>query len=305
MPSFHEKIPKYKQIGPWIGAIIILSILFWRIEPNPFFVALRHADLSIYLPLIVFFIILWFLLESQNLWALLKHFGHKVPFTDMLALRGVTYFLMLINFYLSAGGITYYLKRDQGIPLLRGASLMFFYTVITQLSLYIMTILGCIFLQESSSLINGIFWIAMIALVGYICGFIMFYVLPRKGVFEKVKDNPLLEIFAEASLKNYIILTLWRIVYYTTFIFLFYGAAKAFYMDIPIGVLAAYVPIILFLVGLPITPFGLGTVQAAMILFFKDYGSEATILAFGITYSASIALLRGILGLFYVGKLGK
>ena len=35
-------------------------------------------------------------------------------------------------------------------------------------------------------------------------------------------------------------------------------------------------------------------------LFFKDYGSEAMILAFGITYSAMVLILRSLIGLVFI-----
>ena len=76
-------------------------------------------------------------------------------------------------------------------------------------------------------------------------------------------------------------------------------------MDIPLITLTAVVPIILLIISLPVTPFGMGTSQAAMILFFKDYSSEANILAFGITYSTSILIFRGLLGLLYISKISK
>jgi hypothetical protein len=61
----------------------------------------------------------------------------------------------------------------------------------------------------------------------------------------------------------------------------------------------AYLPVILLIISIPISAFGLGTSQAAMLFLFKDYGSPAQIMAFSLTYSASIIVLRGIIGAYY------
>ncbi len=304
-PQTSGKSFSYKSIGSWIAAIIILVIIFCRIDLGQFFDALRHANIYFFLLLIAMFVIIWFLLEAQNLMALLTYFGHKTSYREMLNIRGVTYLFMSVNYYMGAGGMTYYLKLYKGIPLLRGAGLMFFYTVATQLSLFVMSAIGCLFIFKRSPILNWILLFSIVSLFAYAIGYSLFKYLPVKGILKKLKELAVLGTFSESTLKTNCHMVFWRILYYSTFILLYYGGVKAFHMNIPIKVLAAYVPVILLIIGLPITPFGLGTVQAAMLVFFKDYGSDANILAFGIAYSTSIVIARSILGLMYVGKVTK
>jgi uncharacterized membrane protein YbhN (UPF0104 family) len=55
--------------------------------------------------------------------------------------------------------------------------------------------------------------------------------------------------------------------------------------------------------GIPITPAGLGTQQAAMLYFFSSYGSEAAILAFALAFPVALTLARMPLGLLYIRDL--
>jgi hypothetical protein len=61
------------------------------------------------------------------------------------------------------------------------------------------------------------------------------------------------------------------------------------------------VPVILLVISIPVSAFGLGTSQAAMLILFRDYGTQAQILAFSLAYSASIVILRGAIGALYYG----
>jgi len=292
----------YKRLGPWVGAGIILAILFWRIDLQQFFEAMRQADIHIYLPLMMVFVLFWFLGESQNLAALFKYFNHRIPFGEVLTIRGVTYLLMTINYNLGLGGIALYLNRTHNIPLLRTTSLMLFYMLSETVSLSLMAALGCLFARESSRLLGNILLGCVCILLVCVAGILIFRLMPAKGILQKVKGIGLFKTFDEAGLRSYILLPFWRGLYFASFILFFYFAVKAFHMDIPLLILAAFVPIIFFVSNLPVTPSGLGTIQAAMLFFFKDYGSQANILAFSITYSTTLLLLRVPIGLCYLRK---
>ena len=87
-----------------------------------------------------------------------------------------------------------------------------------------------------------------------------------------------------------------------SFIVFFYFAFRAFNIVVPFLSLVALVPIVFFVANLPITPFGLGTMQAAMIFFFKSYTTEPNVLAMSIVYSTSLLFLRALLGLFFLPR---
>lgn len=289
-----------KRLFPWLVGAGILVYLIWRIEVNPLLDALSHADVALYLPVLIAFIVVNFLVDTQNMHALLKEPVESITFYDTMIIRGASYLLMIVDYTLGMGSVVYYLKKYKNLPIFQGTGLMLFLSYMTHISLLIMAIVGSVLAVDSHSA-----WLRQIAIL---CGItltiavmliVLYKVLPDKGFLIKIKQSVFVKIFVDSPARMYVVNTMYRCGFYFTFILFFYVAVKAFNMDIPFLALLAYVPVILLVISIPISAFGLGTSQAAMLFLFKDYGTPAQIMAFSLTYSASIILLRGMLGAFY------
>jgi len=294
-----RKTPLWKRCLPFIIAGCILGYLFWHIDYRQCLVALARADLLIYIPWLLAFIMITFFMDTQNLVALLKQFNYHLPFRDALSIRGSTYLIANIDYSLGLGALIYYLKRDLGIPVMRSTGLMVIFNAINQQSLVIMSIFGLLLFSPLNTVLQHFLWLC-IAIIVFDFVFIQaLKVLPSRGWIGKFKNFNIIKVFPEATWKSYGLLNFWRIVFYSMFIAFFYFALRAFHMNIPLVALIAYVPIILLIISLPIAPGGFGTAQAAMLYLFKDYGTNVNILAFGLTYSTSILVFRSLIGLYY------
>jgi hypothetical protein len=297
------KVPLWKRAIPFFIAGGIITYLFVHIDMRKFLAALLGADISLYIPWLIVFIVITFLLDTQNLSLVLKNFRHPIAFRSALNIRGGTYLLMTIDHTLGMGALVYYLKHELAIPVMRSTGVMLFFNTITQLTLAIMAIIGLVLVHPSSWPLKY-FFILSIGFVGLVFLFVAAVKrLPYRGYGSKIKGLSLVKVFHEASWRSYCSLILWRGVYYLVFIGFFYIAVRAFHMDIPLPILTAYVPIILLVISMPITPCGFGTAQAAMIYLLGDYGTIGNIMAFGLTYSTSILLLRSLIGLFFVNSI--
>ncbi len=296
---FLMNLKTWKRLLPLAVSAAILIYLFWYIDIRLCFNALMNADMAIYVPSVVVLIFATFLLDTQNLAATLKHFHYPLTWKNAFTLRGVTYLIMTIDYSVGLGVLIYYLKKHLGIPVMRSTGLMAFFNGITQKALVYMAIIGLIIMSPTSALLGNM----LIFFVGFaVLDFLLIVVLkkiPSRGLALKIKNMNLLKAFHEASWRTYGVLIFWRILYYALFVAFFYVAVRAFNMQIPLVTLIAYVPIILLVISLPIAPGGFGTAQAAMLILFKDYGTNMDIMAFGLTYTTSILVLRYLIGLFY------
>jgi len=297
-----NRINFFKKVLPWILGLGILGYLFYIVDTVRFMEALVHADIFMYVPFLVIFIIISYFIDAQNFYEMLKKFGHRISYSDMLGIRGVSYLLMVINFSLGLGGVAYYLKREHHISIPRAASLMLFYTLVTKYSIYFMTIAGCLMVPVMDRVLERVFILCLIIFAVNTAVVMAIRYMPEWGILKKFKKSEILSIYFDTSISNFLTMVMWRILYYSTFVLFFYVGVRAFNMQIPLIILTAYVPVILFIISLPITPFGMGTVQAAMLVFFRDYGSPEVILAFGISYSASIIIGRGLLGMIFIKR---
>lgn len=291
-----------KRTLPWLVGGAILGYLVWRIEIGPLLNALSRADVALYMPVLAIFILINFATDTQNLNALLQHSRTPIPFHDSMIIRGASYLLMIIDYTLGMGSIVYYLKKYKGVPVPSGTGAMLFLNYITHVSLLIMAIAGCLLAAATGALTNRLFTIAaaaIILLVLAVITILLMKMLPDKSFMKKIRQNSVMRIFIESPVRTYLLITLYRCGFYFTFTLFFYVAVRAFNMDIPFADCVAYVPVILLVISVPISAFGLGTSQAAMLLLFKDHGTPAQILAFSLTYSASIIIFRGIIGACY------
>jgi uncharacterized membrane protein YbhN (UPF0104 family) len=297
--SFLGTLKNWKRILPVAVSCAILIYLFWYIDIRLCLSALWHAHMTVYVSSVIVLILTTFLLDTQNLAATLKHFHYPISWKNAFILRGVTYLIMTIDYSMGMGVLIYYLKNHLCIPVMRSTGLMTFFNGITQKALVYMAIIGLIILSPTSGLLRNL----LIFFIGFALLDILFIVvlkrLPSRGLALKIKNLNLLRVFHEAPWRTYGVLIFWRIIYYSLFVIFFYIAVRAFDMQIPLVALIAYVPVILFVISLPIAPGGFGTAQATMLILFKNYGTNIDIMAFGLTYTTSILVLRYLIGLFF------
>ncbi|MDY6822555.1 MAG: lysylphosphatidylglycerol synthase domain-containing protein [Thermodesulfobacteriota bacterium] len=292
-----------KKIMPWAAAVILLSYLFYYIDIKAFLTALLKADPGAYFFWLITFGITAFVLDVQNLRYLFLKFNYDVPLRKLFNIRGVSYLAMIVNYTIGIGSISLFLKRDAGIPLFRSASILLVYNSATQNCLAFLTAVGFLFYQVPSTIADSVFIISIsIFSVSIVIISVLKY-LNGNGKLDRFTALEIVKVFYELPWKSYILITFWRCIYYLSFLVFFYFAVRAFNMDIPIAAIVVYVPMILLIISLPVAPFGLGTSQGAMILFFKDYGSESTIFAFSIAYSTSIIIVRGLIGLLFLSNI--
>jgi uncharacterized membrane protein YbhN (UPF0104 family) len=298
-------LTRYARVVKWLVALFVLVYLFNQVDTSKVLSAMALARMDLYLPLAMLFVILWFLIESQNLMFLFTLFGHEIPFRDMRIIRGSSYLLMIINYNLGLGAMAWYLKKRNNISLIRASSVMFFYYFVESVGITLFALGGCLLiLSDNPPLYSKIVWIAGCMGGSYIALFFMVRLIPRKGIFGRIRSNPLFEALHEATFSGFLQLAGLRVIYFAAFIVFFYFGLQCFDVHVPFSSLIGLVPVIFFIGNIPVTPFGIGTIQAAMLFFFKPFGAAEHILSFSVVYSATLLFLRAPIGLVYMGKSG-
>lgn len=285
----------WRRLAPWAVGILMLLGLVLVVDLNEVLDAMGKANLAVYLPLSMLFILIWLSIETLNLSSLLKRFGYTRPLSELAAVRAYTYLLMVLNYNLGVGGIALYLRSTVGVPLAEASSLMLFYMYAELVSLTAMCVVGAAIFGSG----HHVGTIALIALAFLVGSTILIYLYRRFGnhLPRGLGELSALASFRQASLATYANVIIGRGFYFLAFIVFFYLALPTFSVDVPFTALLVLVPAIFFIGNLPISAAGLGTMQAAMLFFFASYGSEANIAAFSIVYSGTLILLRLPLGL--------
>ena len=210
---------------------------------------------------------------------------------------------MIVNYGLGAGGIALYMKKFYGISLLRSTGMLFYYMVVESAGIALLAAVGFLLAGTGSGIQQWILYLSLGLFAFYNCELLFLKFMPPLGFLKKFFESRLLAPLRQSTFQSYRGIFSLRIGYFLTFVVFFYVAVQAFHMEIPFMALTALVPIIFFLGNLPITPFGLGTIQAAMLYFFKNYSSEENILALSILYSVSLLFFRACIGLYFLKKI--
>ncbi len=303
LPARRDLGSSLRRALPWAIAVAILCYLFRRIPVADAWHAAEQARLEIFLPCAMLAAIFWFLLESGAFAYMFSRFNARLSWAEARSLRGLTYLVTPINWNLGTASIILHLRQSKGVGAIESTSSMLFYGTIDAIVLGSLALVG-ISLLPMSAAIEQIAPI-LLGFVAFGVASLAFFMAPAPhwGWWHRIRSVRLFRSHGIATWRDVALLSLIRAAYFSGFVIFFWLGTRAFHVELPLGSAMASTPVILAAGGVPITPAGLGTQQAAMLYFFSSYGSEAAILAFGLAFPVALSLARMPLGLFYIRDL--
>jgi uncharacterized membrane protein YbhN (UPF0104 family) len=292
-----------RRLGPWVLAAAILTFLFREIPLAAAWEAGQAARLDWFAAGMLTAVTAWFLIESAAYAYLFTRFNVPLSWAEARSLRGVTYLLTPINWNAGTAGVILHLRRSKGVSAVDSGSTMLFYGLIDGVVLTSFLLIGAALLPVSPE-ITTLRRIAL-GVVFVQLGFFALVMLRAPGWswLARLRGLAIFRTFRQAQARDLGLLTLLRCAYFGGFVGVFWLGSLTFDISVPLLVATAATPAILAAGALPITPAGLGTQQAAMLLFFGAYGEPAAILAFGLCFPVALNLGRCLLGLGYVRDL--
>lgn len=291
------------RVLPWAVAAAVLWYLFRRVPMGQALDAARGADLPAFLGAAAVGVLAWFLLESTAFSYLFSRFNAPLTRDEARSLRAVTYLLTPINWNLGTGAVVLHLRRSKGVAAMEATSSLLFYGLIDTIVLSGLALLGVQTLGPAPMVGTIATVAAWIFAVQLVCLSLFLLPLPRWRWLERFRSLRVFRTHSLATGRDVAVLLGIRSLYFIGFVLFFWAGTRAFEVAVPLSHLAAVVPAILLVGGLPITPAGLGTQQAAMLYFFSSFGSEAQILAYGLAYPVALIVARLPIGLLYVRDL--
>jgi len=213
-----------------------------------------------------------------------------IRFREFWLIRGFSYLPSLLNHHVGQAWLTWYLSRRYQAPLWRvaGATLLVYATTFGSLFLF-MTV-SLLFDHEK------IPWLAPTVIVAAVAGLaylIVIHVAPPY-LARKQMLAPLFEV----GVRGHLLALVLRLPH---MVVLFLGSWLPFYffgVDIPPGVAFAYVPVLMVVVALPITPQGVGTRDWFCMHYFSRFApgsaedQAAAIAATTLTFAVALTILQ-------------
>jgi hypothetical protein len=281
---------------PWIVGVAIIVVVASRLPYQKFQASLSHGP-HLALALTEIAITLTVLVtDSLSTWVGLIALKIRWPLARVAAVRGVTYLLFLINYAVGQGGFGYYLHKA-GEPPLRAAGATLFLIGTNLACLLLLTLAVWIGIDARGDN-PALWWTLVIGSAGFAA-----YLVVIALRFPVLAQRQLLAPLFEAGLRGHALAVVGRLPHVVVIVLSYWVAMEVWGIHVPFATAATLMPAVALAAVLPISPAGLGTTQAALVYFFRDYAAGATaddrsaaVLAFGIVhfvYGVGAAVLVG------------
>lgn len=313
-----------KKLSPWIFTAIIFGFLFKSIPAAGVIQSIKLANLPLFVTYSVLYFAVMMLIDCLGLQWALKRFSASVSFGETILMRGATYLLMLVNYNAGQGAMSLYLHKTHGAPVFKTLGTVFFISMIDMSILLgpaVITALNVNIEFEGKPLNHLILKAGLLTYSIFILWILFWKLLksPSGSFFLQQKwirffyEKPLFDTFKEADWVDYVKIITLRIPPLLLVAGSFFFWSHSFGIPLPLTDIFVYSPIILIAGTLPITPGGVGAVQALCIKLFQDQttsqmptnslvSAAQTILAASLLWGMANAVLKLLFGLYCLSK---
>jgi uncharacterized membrane protein YbhN (UPF0104 family) len=262
------------------------------------------ANLWIFIPASVGSFTVWFVGETFLFATLFGYFHNRTSFREMLPANAAQYFLQLINTAVAGTALVMFMNRRKGVVWLTAGCTLIFQAL---LDLQIMAAMALIAAAVDPSALIRKFWHVPAIILTLLLLNTWFWSRgrPESALGRWIYDRPSLASFRIARACHYL-----RLAGIRTTIFLAYGAMLYFQLhgfgiNVNLAAVFALLPAVLLVDGLPITPVGLGPVQAILVTGLAAYASRARLLAMALSISFMNIAFQAPLGLGSAGAFAR
>ncbi len=291
-------------VAVYAVALGIIWYLARGIAPAQLLSGFSMADLRVFIPACAASFSIWFIGETFLFASLFSYFHTRTSFREMLPASAAQYFLQLVNTAVAGSALVMFMNRRKGVPWLAGGCTLIFQAL---LDLEIMAAMALVAAAADPASMIGRFWYVPAGVLAPLLLNTWFWMRgrPRSRAGRWIYDRPSMHCFRVARPGHY-----FRLAGIRTAIFLAYGVMlyfqiRGFRIKVHPSDVFAFLPAMLLFDGLPITPVGLGPVQAILVTGFQAYASRARLLAMALSISFMNVAFQAPLGLGAAGALAR
>jgi hypothetical protein len=250
------------RILAWTITLAALGWVFWKTPIGEVWASIGRAA-PWTLPAVLVAVALVYVADAFAMWKTFGWFLAKLPFRDVLIVRGATYLLAAINYSVGQGAIVYFVHRARGVPVRRGVA-----TVLLIMGTNVLVLLT---LVTGGLLLGfqrppGLLPVVAVAWAGLVVYAFAVALRPRW-----LASRAIFDVLLSAGLGGHLKAMVVRLPHIAALIAFNLTALRGFGVDVPLGTAVVALPVVMFIAVLPISVQGLGTTQALMILFFGRY----------------------------------
>jgi hypothetical protein len=274
---------RLRRLLPWlVGAAILLALLY-RVPAAALRGGLAHGPWGWLAAYTLPFILITLAADAYATGVCLRIAGEPRPFGILTLVRGATYLLGLLNYALGQGGIGLYLHRT-GVRAVRGTGIVLFLLIVNFGALAAAAALGIVWAGRELAGLRG-------TAIGILAaGAVYLGVIALRPAF--LARREVLAPLFEAGPLGHLAALAGRMPHLLLLILGHWGAMWIWGIRVPVGQALARMPAVILASVVPLSPSGLGTVQATQLLLFAPYapaastaGREAAVLSYSLAFT--------------------
>ncbi len=310
---FKNETPPHSRIPGWlktsVAVIVSFSILYYYFADqdwNELYKAAMNANLtlailSILIPQIIFWFMEVIVVDRHFSW-----FHAPFPLREYFWVRGAMYLILLVNNTLGGGGIVIYLQRKVQITWTKFWGIMVFRMGLTIGGIAICFIPATFAMHyygifEATTFNPYIWWgFIIFIVVGVIDVWLVFFHDKSYGVTRFIIRDKESELWTACRLATK---PQWFITFFLTLtpilimVVGFWFFALSFGVKIPILYFLVTHLMVLAIADMPIAFAGFGTTTMAWMIFYKDFGDQASLAGLTLFLPFARAAIRAMIGL--------
>ena len=302
--------PRLKRLIPWTLSVAIVGWLFWSVDVGEVWGAIRAAALLPLLGIVLGFSVLVFFADSATMAVLYRRLLTPVTYREFLPIRGVSYFLGVINYNMATGAIAYLMHRRKQQGFLECLSALLWLNFVDIIALLVMLMGG---LALGSHLLPPAFAARLPVIVGVSWALVAGALLYWNGGFDflvlgRLRRWRLFSAWSRARLVDYALMTALRIAFIFVYLAMNYFVLPTFGIHVGFAALVAYIPLLTFMQIVPASISGLGAVTVVSIALYEPHVAagvadpRAQILAMSTVVGPLTSLVRLVIGYLFVAR---
>ncbi len=261
---------------------------------------LASGNLWLFVPSTALAFLVWFLGENFLFARMFSHFHEQTGFMEVLPATAAEYFLQAINSLLANGALLVFLRQRKRVSWLAAVFTMAFFGFLDGLLFSLLVALAGLAVPNSAfarwSPVAGVAFAVFVLIAAW-----WMWREPVYGFERWLRSRPSLIAFRKANPAIYAELLGIRFVFAVPQGLLLWVSLRAFGLNIPLVQMIATSPAILVSGGAPMTPAGLGPLQAVALYGLGSFAPRTKLMAALLAVSIAQLLYRLPLGLGSAG----
>ena len=285
-----------RRLWPWLLGVAILAIVISRVPLAAFRAAVGHGPHVALALTNVGIALLTLTTDSFATWLGLVALKLRRPLADVVAVRGATFALFVLNYAVGQGAFGYYLHKS-GTKGMRAVGATLFLLGTNLAMLLVLTLIAV--LVGDVVMPNAHFVTVLEIACGALAAYLAVIAL-SPGV---IRNREIFAPLFDAGVGGHLLAMAGRIPHVVGLVLGQWAALRVWGVAVPFEVGLVVMPVVVIASVLPLSPAGLGTTQAALVYCFASYAVGATaddrqaaVLAFAIVH-----FVYGVVGALLVG----